>query len=47
MFILIQQMFRIETEDEIKATLNKIPEYEIQEEDVSIHQILLEYHLGF
>ena len=47
MFILIHQMFRIETEDEFKATLDKIPDYEIQEEDVSIYQLLLEYQLCF
>ena len=28
--------FRIATEEEYKATLQKIPDYEIQEEDVSI-----------
>ena len=47
MFILIHQMFRIETEGEFKATLDKIPDYEIQEEDVSNYQLLLEYQLWF
>ena len=38
-------MFSIETEHEFKATLDKIPDYEIEEEDVSIYQILLQYQL--
>ena len=33
------KLFRIATEEEYKATLQKIPDYEIQEEDVSIDSI--------
>ena len=38
-------LFRIETEDQFRTTLDKIPDYDIQEEDVSIYQILLQYQL--